>query len=106
MEDRQQALGRECPQKQTFAALAVVDDLATDSTMQPVRAGTEIPDRELRTILAETVGPDPVGGSCGAQIDPRRGHRADRLHRDRVTGGVFNLDGDLAPRLIPPQLQD
>src|ERR1700722_16807710 len=109
MEDRQQARGRESPEKQALAAAAVVDELAAHGAVQAVWAGPEITDRELGSVFTITIRQNAVGRGGAAESDDRCARRMDTtdgLNGDGVICRVVHLDSDFSPGMIAHQSQD
>ena len=82
MKNRKQPIGGQRAEKQALAALPVVDELAPDGAVHPLRCFAQFSNRQLRSILAVTIGQNAIGG-CRAI----RGGRRRRMNgSNRVNG--------------------
>src|SRR5437763_17075828 len=79
-QNSQEAIRCECAKKQALLALAVINELASDSEMHSARRAVEIVDDQVGPILAKTVGEDPIVRRRSAKVEnrvARRIHTAD-----------------------------
>src|ERR1017187_7562566 len=69
MNDGEEAVGSESPEKQALLASPVVDQLAAHGPVHPRGSFSQIVNLQWRPVLAEAVGENSVGARQATEID-------------------------------------
>src|ERR1700683_2987371 len=77
MDDGEEAVGGENPQKQALLAIPVVDKLAAYGAVHALRSLSQIVNLQRRPVFAEAVGENTVSGLGGTEIDDLVSDRLD-----------------------------